>query len=149
MPTLTLLVGIPACGKSTHAKKFADASIIILSSDAIRKELLNDETNQKNNPIIFAELYKRARNHLQNGLDVIIDATNISIFDRNRVLQNFTDMEIKRKAVVIQCPVEECIKRDSKRERSVGKDVIFRYARNYQPPTLDEGFDDVIFIENF
>ena len=64
-PTMTMMVGLAASGKSTYAKKIVnDTDAIILSSDAIRWELFGDETDQEHNQQVFQELHKRAKNGL-------------------------------------------------------------------------------------
>ena len=78
-PTMTMMVGLAASGKSTYAKKLAnDTDAIILSSDAIRWELFGDETDQEHNQQVFQELHERAKECLCDGRNVIYDATNIS-----------------------------------------------------------------------
>lgn len=148
MATLTLMIGLPGSGKSTYAKTKIDRKVKLLSSDAIRKELFLDETNQENNTLVFKTLHERARNFLIDGKDVVIDATNTNIDDRTKTLSSFADLNIKRKAIIIETPVELCIERDSRRRRTVGEDVIKSYHENYTPPTKAEGFDDIIMVKN-
>ncbi len=148
MQTLTLMVGLPASGKSTYAQKLADKDTVVLSSDLIRKELLGLEENQSDNVLIFKTLYSRARTLFEEGKNVIIDATNVNVYDRKRVLDNFTDLTIFRQAIVIDTNFDECVLRDKQRSRTVGKDVIRKYARKYQKPTKSEGFDKIIYIKN-
>lgn len=147
MSVLTVLVGLPGSGKSTYVAKNKQPNEVVLSSDMIRKELLSGEEDQSNNKLVFATLYARARDFLSQGQDVIIDATNISYFERRRVLQNFADMQLVRRAVVLETPIEVCVERDEKRERTVGRDVIEKYARRYQKPRRSEGFDEIVFIK--
>lgn len=147
MSILTVLVGIPGSGKSTYVAKNKQENQVVLSSDLIRKELLSGEEDQSNNKLVFDTLYARAREFLLQGKDVVIDATNISVFERKRVLQNFADMKLKRVAVVFETPVEVCIERDAKRERTVGVAVIEKYANRYQKPTKREGFDEILFVK--
>ena len=147
MQTLTLLVGLPASGKSTYTQQYiAQDGIMVLSSDAIRGELFNDETNQDNNSLVFKTLYSRAREALIRGDNVIIDATNINIRDRKRVLDNFTDLNIRREAIIFDTPTFICIERDKNRSRTVGKKVIFNMKSRYQRPTKQEGFDKITII---
>ncbi len=148
MQTLTVMVGLPASGKSTYAQQLVDENTVVLSSDLIRKELFGFEENQTGNTIVFKTLYSRARELFKNGKNVIIDATNVSIFDRKRVLENFTDLSIYRQAIVIETSIDKCVERDKARTRTVGKDVIKKYANKYQKPTYSEGFDKIIFVKN-
>ena len=147
MATLILMVGIPGSGKSTYTKTKIERRVRILSSDAIRKELFDDENDQEHNDIVFETLYNRAREHLEAGRDVLIDATNNNKKNRKRTLEHFADLNIKRKAIVIETPVDVCIKRDKRRERTVGTEVINKFAENFEYPTKDEGFDEISIIK--
>lgn len=144
---LYILIGLPGSGKSTYAEKELSKTAIILSSDAIRKELLNDETNQDNNRLIFSTLYNRARIHLIDGKDVVIDATSINRFERARVLDNFKDLDIERIAIYFNTPAKVCCERDKNRARTVGNDIIYRYKNKFEFPKKDEGFDKIIVIK--
>jgi len=146
-PKLYTLIGLPASGKSTYADKELSKTAIILSSDEIRKELFNDATHQKDNDIVFATLYERARNYLMQGKDVVIDATSINRFERARVLSNFADIDLERIAIFFNTPAKVCCERDLKRERTVGRDVIYRYKNKFEFPKKAEGFDKIIVIK--
>ena len=79
MTTLYCLVGIPASGKSTFANEHINENTIWISSDNIRKEIYGAETHQDNNIEVFEMMYKRTKEALNSGVNVIYDATNISI----------------------------------------------------------------------
>lgn len=146
-PKLYVLVGLPASGKSTYAKNNLLDKAKLLSSDAIRKELFNDETHQADNKAVFTTLYNRAREYLRNGDNVVIDSTSINKFERARVLRNFEGFDIEKIAIFINTPVKVCCERDLLRSRTVGKDVIYKYKRKFERPTIDEGFDNVIEVK--
>jgi len=142
------LVGIPGCGKSTYAKTLENENTVVLSSDLLRKEILKDEQSQANNSLIFETLYARARENIKNGKNVVVDATNVVKEDRAKLLENFADLDISRKAIVVQTPIEICIERDKNRDRTVGEDVIFRMVESFELPSKEEGFDEIIFIDD-
>jgi predicted kinase len=147
MNNLIILVGLPASGKSTFAKeKLANEETIILSSDKLRKELLGDENCQTNNELVFSTLYARAKEHLLNGKNVVIDATNINIKDRRRTLSHFQGMNIKRIAMVFATPINVCYERDSKRDRVVGIEIIDKFLHRFELPMKYEGFDNIEII---
>lgn len=149
MNTLTLLVGLPASGKSTYAiERLANDSTIILSSDELRKELFGDENCQENNGIVFKTLYKRAKEYLQNGKNVVIDATNINLKARRSALSQFEKMPIKREAIVFATPFELCIERDKERSRTVGEAVIKKFLYRFEIPMKYEGFDVIRFVKS-
>lgn len=79
IPTFVMMVGLPASGKSTYAKELAEEmKAVICSSDAIRKELYDDENSQNNNEEVFKLLHSRIKECLREGKNVIYDATNIN-----------------------------------------------------------------------
>lgn len=147
MNTLVLMVGLPASGKSTYAKSFESGNTIVLSSDEYRKRLLGDERCQDNNDLVFKTIYKDARELLQNGKNVVIDATNINMKARRRVLANFADLKILRQAVVMATPYLLCVRNDEQRERKVGEEVIRKFLYRFEIPMEYEGFDEVTIVK--
>lgn len=149
-PILILLCGINGSGKTTYAEKIKNSYTYHLSSDAIRKELYGDENIQGNPSDVFALMQDRAIMLLNNGFDVIYDATNITRKDRANIIAKcprFAQIECH----IIWAPIETCIERDTTRERTVGKEVIDRMLRRFQAPFFDEGIDEikVILPSNF
>lgn len=145
MPTVYLLVGIPASGKSTWTKMNAEKlNAHVLSSDDLREVLYGDVNNQDNNTDLFQFIYKQAKLMLDLGLNVIIDSTNTSRKRRisfNREFKNYT-----RKAIYFNSSANACIIRDRYRERKVGSEVITRMYKNLQVPTYSEGWDSIEII---
>ena len=147
-PELIILCGIPGSGKTTYAEK--NCLAFHLSSDAIRKELYGDENTQGNPAEVFALMQDRAIEALNNGYDVIYDATNITRKDRASIIAKCPKF-VKIECHIIWAPIETCIERDAARERTVGKEVIDRMLKRFQAPYYDEGIDKikVIFPDGF
>ena len=49
---------------------------------------------------------------------------------------------------IVWSTFEECVRRDSERKRSVGKDVIKKFLYRWESPYYDEGFDNIKVIYN-
>ena len=145
--TLTFLIGPPASGKTTYANTYLkNESTVILSSDDIRKELLNDVQNQSNNKLVFDTLYSRAKDFLKSGKNVVLDCTNTDKNFRQLALDYFKEFNIIKKAIIFKTTKQECLLRDEKRERQVGKNVIENFFENISIPTEEEGFNEIIEI---
>ena len=146
-PSLILLVGIPGSGKTTYANTYMECTpnVIHLSSDAIRKELYGDENIQGNPAEVFSLMQKRAIKALNDGDDVVYDATNITRKDRASIIK-ICPQFVKIEAHIIWTPIETCIKQDASRDRTVGKEVIDRMLKRFQAPYYDEGIDEIKVI---
>lgn len=147
-PSLILLVGIPGSGKSTYARNYIldyPKQVIHLSSDSIRAELYGDESIQGNPAEVFSLMQKRAIEALNNGNDVIYDATNITRKDRAGII-GICPKFAKIEAHIIWAPIEECVKRDASRDRTVGKEVIDRMLKRFQAVYYDEGIDEIKIV---
>ena len=85
---LYLTIGIPGSGKSRWVKKFVEdqhhRNIHVISSDALRREILGDDqnVNVSQHAMIHDEERKRIKKLLSDPsltspvIDIIIDATN-------------------------------------------------------------------------
>ena len=145
-PRLVLLIGIPGAGKTTYAIEHINDNAVYLSSDAIREELYGDESIQGDPSEVFSLMQSRAVEALNEGQDVWYDATNITRKDRASII-NLCPKFAKIEAYLIWVPIEECIKRDASRDRTVGKEVIDRMLKRFQAPYYDEGIDEIVIVK--
>lgn len=145
MTTLSVMVGIPGCGKST----FAESGFIpgvVLSSDKIRK-MYWTETDQTHNAEVFDILKSTTATLLADGKDAIVDATNLKPEWRAWCIDMAHDSGAECKAYSFErVSLDTCLERNRHRDRQVPEDVIRRYADMLVTPTKEEGFDDVIII---
>lgn len=143
-----MLVGLPGSGKSTIAKemieeKYAD---IIVSSDNIREQIWGTRQNQDRPDLVFDICHKIIIANLQAEKNVVFDATNLQTKNRINLIKQIK-REVKNE-VYFECDVlvrdmQECIELDKQREDSVGSDVIFKKAKQFQIPYYEEGWDEI------
>jgi len=144
MPKLFIMIGLSGSGKSTYAKQIAEEeNAVILSSDAIRFEMLGSEDNQDKNAEVFQELNKRLILNLKNGNNVVYDATNLSSRRRKSLINNLKIESLEVYAKVVNTLIELCIERDSGRDRSVGVGVIMSQRMKFNFPLDNEGFNGI------
>lgn len=136
--------GLPASGKSTKAQKFAEEyDATIFSSDALREELFGNVNNQDNNQEVFVELHKCIKDCLRSGKSAIYDATNINYKRRMAFLNELKNIPCEKICILMATPYEECLKRNSERERKVPEHVIKRMYMNFNIPYWYEGWDHI------
>lgn len=74
---------------------------------------------------------------------MIYDATNINYKKRRAFIQKLNKLDVKKIAIMVATPYEECLERNASRERKVPEEVIKRMYYNFYVPQYYEGFDDI------
>lgn len=150
-PVFSMLVGVPGSGKSTYAKEKlkTESSTKYFSSDAIRAEIYGDENCQDDPNRVFTLMQERTLEALKNGYNVIYDATNITRKNRKRILDRLPSY-VHKSCIIVWAPIDECIRRDLQRDRTVGEAVIWKMLKCFEAPFYDEGFNEIVVeISNY
>ena len=137
-----MMVGLVASGKSTKAKKLAaEYNATIFSSDSLREEMFGDVNDQEHNQELFVELHKRIKDCLRNGKNAIYDACNLNYKKRMAFLAELRGIPCEKICVLMATTYEECLSRNSDRERKVPDHVIKRMYFSINIPYRYEGWN--------
>lgn len=134
-PTLYFLRGIPASGKSTWAiqeVKESNGKTIRVNKDDIRAMChgsIHTKGNEKETIQIQDSIVLLA---LQSGKNVIVDNTHLNPVHEGHFKGIAKAHGATFKLIDFPCSLEEAIKRDAARERSVGEAVVTRMYYEYQ-----------------
>ncbi|HMC57933.1 MAG TPA: AAA family ATPase, partial [Candidatus Solibacter sp.] len=128
----------PGSGKSTW---LATQGAGGLSSDAIRKLLADDETDQTIHAVVFRTLRFLLYQRIAIGRPVTyIDATNLTPRERRPYLRIGRLRQCPVEAVYFDVPLDVCRARNARRHRVVPEAALMKMAAKLVPPTVEEGF---------
>lgn len=153
LPELTMLIGIPASGKSTVAKRLSGEGHVVLSSDEVRAEIFGGEGFPKDEKererlqsAVYGEIRKRAKEYLVGGRSVVIDATNLNRKKRIKLLSFFEQIPCYKKAMLFVISPEVCSRRNSLRPKGkrVPEEDMQRLLRGFEVPVMGEGWDEIV-----
>jgi len=121
---LVVLVGASGSGKSTFARKhFLPTEIV--SSDACRGWVSDDENDQNASQDAFELLYAIAGKRLKNGKLTVVDATNVQPDARKPLVALARQYHCLPVAIVLDLPEAVCRERNEARpDRDFGVHVI-------------------------
>ena len=121
---LIVLVGVSGSGKSTFARQhFLPTEVV--SSDACRALVSDDETDQTATESAFAVLHSIVSERLRLGRLTVIDATNVQRDARAGLIRLAREFHVLPVAVVLDVPAEVCHERNEQRaDRDFGPHVV-------------------------
>jgi len=127
---LVVLVGISGSGKSTFARRhFAPTQI--LSSDAFRAMVADDENDQSASSDAFDVLHYVAGKRLRAGRLTVVDATNLQQHARAGLVAVAREHDVLPVAIVLDVPEPLCWERTQARpDRAFGRQVLTRMQRD-------------------
>lgn len=148
--SLVVLIGPSGSGKSTFARRHFRPSEV-LSSDACRGLVSDDENDQSATGDAFEVLHFVAAKRLERGKLTVVDATNVQPESRRPLVQLARKYHCLPVAIVLDLPEKLCYERNRDRDdRTFGPHVI-RQQRSQLHRSLRglgrEGFRQVYVLE--
>lgn len=128
---LIILVAPAGAGKSTFARRrFGPTEIV--SSDACRALVSDDEANQTATDAAYTVFYSILRGRLSLGRLSVADATNLDAATRLRLRTLAAEFGRPSVALVLDVPIERCQAQNRARARRVPDDVILLHYEQYR-----------------
>jgi predicted kinase len=145
-PSVVVLCGPAACGKSTFAARYFRPTQII-SSDRARALVSDDERDQRFQAQAFSLVHTLIDLRLGINRLCVVDSTALTPQSRASLLEIARKHRVPCVALVFDVPLEKCLERDANRERTVGRPVIEKQYQLFEQTRAaiqQEGFSEVI-----
>jgi predicted kinase len=126
VPKVILLKGLPASGKSTWAREQVrrfPGRYKRINKDDLRDMLDDGEWSEENEKFIVKARNRLILAALAAGKDVIVDDTNLNP-EHERAVRKLVEGRAEVEVRAFDVSLEEAIRRDHERARSVGEHVI-------------------------
>jgi len=148
---LVLIIGAAGSGKSTFARKHFAATEIV-SSDALRAAVSDDEADQSASGDAFHLLRLIVAKRLRRGRLTVVDATNVQAKARHGLLAFAMKNSRPAAAIVLNLPAAICLTRNNARpDRRVSPDVVEKQVADLTaslPSLSQEGLQKVYVMDN-
>jgi tRNA uridine 5-carbamoylmethylation protein Kti12 len=130
---LIIFCGISGSGKTTKSREiFNDYNALRLSFDEMHCFQHN-------------ELIPHILKALMDGNNVVVDSLYIERWQRVELLSAVAGIGCEKILVVINTPLDECLKRNQNREVRLPDFVLHDLYNKFEFPTLDEGWDEILY----
>jgi predicted kinase len=141
---VVLTIGLPGSGKTTW---FRRRGVTPLSSDLLRNILFDDVEEQRYQGLVFSTLRSLLRARLIAKMPLnYVDATNLSSHERSQWIKMAKSFGYEVQAVFFDVPLDVCLERNRKRDRSVSEDIMRKMAEKLKPPVFEEGFAKITVV---
>jgi predicted kinase len=139
---LTLMCGPARSGKSTWIKENAKDDVIVCP-DRIRKLIFGHQFHRDAEDFVWAYAKGMAKLILEQGKNVLIDATNLNYSTREQWYRIALDYKANIRVVWVKTSLKECKERNRKSPEGerLPEDVLERMAIMFENPTEDIKYD--------
>ena len=140
---LIVLCGLPGAGKTTLSNKMAE----LYNAQIYHYDNWRPDLKRQSRILARNKMYSDIRSDLLHGIDVIIDDLHLRGKDRLKLLSFVSDIPCDKILIVVDTPTDVCIFRNRHRKNRISDNFIYIAEKQFENPTLNEGWDSVIYYK--
>lgn len=152
-PTLYMLIGVPAAGKSTWRANHPSIndSTIVLSTDDKIDAYAKSQSKTYNEVFLQAiepatqEMNRDFLRAIKNNHNIVWDQTNLTASARKKKLKNIPEHYYKI-AIYFPIPSDLEARLASRPGKTIPANVMARMVAQLEKPTFEEGWDEIVEI---
>ncbi len=153
MVRITLLCGLPRCGKTTEVHRLISIGIldraVIVCPDRIRKVIFGHQFHPPVEGMVWSMAHGMVRLCLEQNKDVIIDATNTTVGERSQWVRIAKEFDAIVEVMVIDTEYGICLIRNeaSPEDEKLPIEAMERMRDRFEMPDKEvEGFRSLMVI---
>ena len=132
MNNIFVFCGPPGSGKTTLSKQMAEEH---------QAERISFDERQC---VWHSDMIRPIREALTDGKNVVADSVFSHVEQRTAILDAVKDIPCRKILVRMTTPLEECLRRNANRKNRLPDFVVESFYQSFEPPALDEGWDEII-----
>lgn len=140
LPRLYMVCGCSGSGKTTFAKKFANANnLLYLGADDFYAKVNGDELKRGNKFEVWQELFKAIHQAEVDGINCLVDSNSLSAASRDEMVNWFPGFD--HHLIYIEADEQLRMENNRKRMRKIPDEVMMAMRTKVEPPvwnTLDK-----------
>lgn len=161
-PVCTVMVGLPASGKSTYVSdmSIANPDAFVYSTDRFIEDVAKNFGTSYDQ--VFKNNIKRATEAMnaqldraiEHRLDIIWDQTNLSVKKRKNIIGKISKFNYTIECICVEPPEPENddfvvwkTRLNSRPSKIIPEYVITNMTETFVEPAIGEGFDTIIFCD--
>ena len=154
-PICEILIGLPACGKTTYVyKMYKDKHTFIYSTDDILEKIALEQNKSYDD--VWADNFKNAQKQanedlekaINNKMDIVWDQTNLTKKKRSYIIERMQKSGYQIRGVHFIKPeensehyVEWRTRLDNRPGKTIPNHILNSMYETYQEPQIEEGFE--------
>lgn len=147
MKKITILCGLPRCGKTSWAEKYKEANEVVISGDLMRRMVYNQYYWDSGEAFMWSIYHTMLRYLMEQGVDIIVDETNHCVKRRSAIVKNARQYGYEIEAIVFEVDVQKCVDRALAENKDRLAQVIRKMGKYFEIPTIEEGFSHITFYK--